>query len=295
MEDIATLPVAQPSPPRSALKLDQIGLEVLGQARRVVITKDNTTIVDGSGKMPPPSRARLPDQGRDREHRLRLGPRELQEAGSRHSPAGVCIIKVGAATEVVLAEGEEAPHRGRRRRPARPSRRATPRAARADPRCGRASTGSASPVTRRPASGWSGSPSTSRCGSAERRRQPTSTTRSGELGVRATRNAATEEYGDLVAQGVLDPVKVTRFRPRLYECQLYRGNAADDRDPGPEAGGRRARGSRPRPLGHGHRGPKALAEPTNATPLKRAGGVDRPQLEAGAVAVRLRVARSTPR
>ena len=31
------------------LKLDQVGLEVLGSARRVVVTKDNTTVVDGGG------------------------------------------------------------------------------------------------------------------------------------------------------------------------------------------------------------------------------------------------------
>ncbi len=50
MEDIATLTGGQVVAPEIGLKLDQIGLEVLGQARRVVITKDNTTIVDGSGE-----------------------------------------------------------------------------------------------------------------------------------------------------------------------------------------------------------------------------------------------------
>src|SRR5687767_5834559 len=50
LQDIATLTGGQVVSPEVGLKLDQVGLEVLGQARRVVITKDNTTIVDGVGE-----------------------------------------------------------------------------------------------------------------------------------------------------------------------------------------------------------------------------------------------------
>src|SRR6058998_79104 len=49
MQDIATLTGGQVVAPEVGLKLDQIGLEVLGQARRVAITKDDTTIIDGGG------------------------------------------------------------------------------------------------------------------------------------------------------------------------------------------------------------------------------------------------------
>src|SRR4051812_26966008 len=49
LQDIATLTGGQVISPEVGLKLDQVGLEVLGQARRVTITKDNTTIVEGSG------------------------------------------------------------------------------------------------------------------------------------------------------------------------------------------------------------------------------------------------------
>ena len=49
LEDIATLTGGQVVAPEVGLKLDQVGLEVLGRARRVVVTKDNTTIVDGAG------------------------------------------------------------------------------------------------------------------------------------------------------------------------------------------------------------------------------------------------------
>src|SRR5690606_24923661 len=50
MQDIAVLTGGQVVAPEVGLKLDQVGLEVLDQARRVVVTKDNTTIVDGAGE-----------------------------------------------------------------------------------------------------------------------------------------------------------------------------------------------------------------------------------------------------
>src|SRR4029077_10947911 len=49
MQDIASLTGGQVVAPEIGLKLDQVGLEVLGTARRVVVTKDNTTIVEGGG------------------------------------------------------------------------------------------------------------------------------------------------------------------------------------------------------------------------------------------------------
>src|SRR5579885_1310989 len=49
LQDIATLTGAQVVSPEVGLKLDQVGIEVLGTARRVTVDKDNTTIVDGAG------------------------------------------------------------------------------------------------------------------------------------------------------------------------------------------------------------------------------------------------------
>src|SRR3712207_4998149 len=49
LQDMAVLTGAQVVAPEVGLKLDQVGLDVLGSARRVVVTKDNTTIVDGAG------------------------------------------------------------------------------------------------------------------------------------------------------------------------------------------------------------------------------------------------------
>src|SRR6187401_2116986 len=49
LEDIAILTGGEVVSPEVGLKLDQVGLDVLGRARRIVVTKDNTTIVDGGG------------------------------------------------------------------------------------------------------------------------------------------------------------------------------------------------------------------------------------------------------
>ena len=101
--DIAILTGGQVVAPEVGLKLDQVGLEVLGRARRIVVTKDNTTIVDGAGEQSEVAgrvaqlRAEIErtDSDWDRE---KLQERVAKLAG------GVCVIKVGAATEVELKE-----------------------------------------------------------------------------------------------------------------------------------------------------------------------------------------------
>ena len=103
LEDIAILTGGQVVAPEVGLKLDQVGLEVLGRARRVVVTKDTTTIVDGAGEQSEVAgrvaqlRAEIErtDSDWDRE---KLQERVAKLAG------GVCVIKVGAATEVELKE-----------------------------------------------------------------------------------------------------------------------------------------------------------------------------------------------
>ena len=103
LEDIAILTGGQVVAPEVGLKLDQVGLEVLGRARRIVVTKDTTTIVDGAGEQSEVAgrvaqlRAEIErtDSDWDRE---KLQERVAKLAG------GVCVIKVGAATEVELKE-----------------------------------------------------------------------------------------------------------------------------------------------------------------------------------------------
>ena len=103
LEDIAILTGGKVVAPEVGLKLDQVGLDVLGRARRIVVTKDNTTIVDGAGDSSE-VKARVAqlqaeiartDSDWDRE---KLQERVAKLAG------GVCVIKVGAATEVELKE-----------------------------------------------------------------------------------------------------------------------------------------------------------------------------------------------
>jgi chaperonin GroEL len=103
LEDIAVLTGGQVISEEVGLKLDGIGLELLGKARKVVVTKDETTIVEGSG-------ARADVQGRINQIRAEIentdsdyDREKLQERLAKLS-GGVAIIKVGAATEVELKE-----------------------------------------------------------------------------------------------------------------------------------------------------------------------------------------------
>ena len=103
LQDIAILTGAQVVSPDVGLKLDSVGLEVLGRARRVTVTKDDTTIVDGAGDAAGIAervrqiRAEIEasDSDWDRE---KLQERLAKLAG------GVGVIRVGAATEVELKE-----------------------------------------------------------------------------------------------------------------------------------------------------------------------------------------------
>jgi chaperonin GroEL len=103
LEDMAVLTGAQVVAPEVGLKLDQVGLEVLGTARRIVVTKDDTTIVDGGG-------SREAVDGRIAQIRTEIEQTDsdwdrekLQERLAKLA-GGVCIIRVGAATEVELKE-----------------------------------------------------------------------------------------------------------------------------------------------------------------------------------------------
>src|ERR671911_419815 len=92
LEDLATVTGGQVVAPEVGLKLDQVGLDVLGRARRVTVTKDDTTVVDGGGDQ---SEIEETDSDWDRE---KLQERLAKLAG------GVGVIRVGAATEVELKE-----------------------------------------------------------------------------------------------------------------------------------------------------------------------------------------------
>jgi chaperonin GroEL len=103
LEDMATLTGGTVVAEELGIKLDSVGLESLGRARRIVVTKDDTTVVDGSGdKSAIDERIRQirteiesTDSDWDRE--------KLQERLAKLS-GGVCVLRAGAATEVELKE-----------------------------------------------------------------------------------------------------------------------------------------------------------------------------------------------
>ncbi len=103
LEDMAVLTGAEVISDEVGLTLENVTVELLGRARRVVVTKDDTTIVEGQG-VPEKIKGRIAqikaeiektDSDYDRE--------KLQERLAKLS-GGVALIKVGAATEVELKE-----------------------------------------------------------------------------------------------------------------------------------------------------------------------------------------------
>jgi chaperonin GroEL len=103
LADIATLTGATLVTEDLGIKLESVGLDALGTARRIVVTKDNTTIVDGAGDSAAiqerinqiKTEIDATDSDWDRE--------KLQERLAKLS-GGVCVLRAGAATEVELKE-----------------------------------------------------------------------------------------------------------------------------------------------------------------------------------------------
>jgi chaperonin GroEL len=212
--DIAALTGGTVISEEVGLKLDQAGLDLLGTARRITVTKDDTTIVDGAGdKADVDGRIRqikaeidASDSDWDRE---KLQERLAKLAG------GVCVIRVGAATEVELKE------RKHRLEDAISATRAAVEEGIVSG--GGSALVHAAKVLDSDDLGLSGDEAT---GAAVVRRAVVEplrwiaenaglegyviTSKVSELAPGQGFNAATGEYGDLVKQGVIDPVKVTR-------------------------------------------------------------------------------------
>jgi chaperonin GroEL len=212
LEDMAVLTGGQVVTEAVGLKLDSVGLEVLGQARRITVTKDATTVIDGSGdKESIDDRIRQikaeienSDSDWDRE---KLQERLAKLAG------GVCVLRVGAATEVELKEKK---HRLED----------AISATRAAIEEGIVSGGGSALVhVSKDFSGLGLSGDEATGAEAVRRAlvepQRWIAENGGQEGYVVVAkvqelpaghgyNAATGEYGDLISQGVIDPVKVTR-------------------------------------------------------------------------------------
>jgi len=103
LQDIATLTGGTVISEEVGLKLENVTLDMLGRARKVVTTKDNTTVIDGAGSEAD-VKARIKQIEREIENTDSDWDREkLQERLAKLS-GGVVVIKVGAATEVELKE-----------------------------------------------------------------------------------------------------------------------------------------------------------------------------------------------
>jgi chaperonin GroEL len=103
LQDLAVLTGGELVAPELGYKLDSVGLEVLGSARRVVVDKDTTTVVDGRGKdtevADRVAQIRKEIEASDSEwDQEKLAERLAKLSG------GIAVIKVGAATEVEMKE-----------------------------------------------------------------------------------------------------------------------------------------------------------------------------------------------
>ncbi|HEY2641620.1 MAG TPA: chaperonin GroEL [Streptosporangiaceae bacterium] len=212
LEDMAALAGGQVVSEEVGLKLDQVGLDVLGQARRVVVTKDNATIIDGAGDQTAVEdrirqlRTEIENTDSDWD-REKLQERVAKLAG------GVAVIRAGAATEVELKEKK---HRLED----------AISATRAAIEEGIIPGGGSALVQLAVTLGDLGKTGDEATGVQIVRRALSAPARwiaenaGAEGGVVIARiaempaghgyNAATNEFGDLIAQGVIDPVKVTR-------------------------------------------------------------------------------------
>ena len=103
LQDMAVLTGAQVVSAEVGLKLDQVGLEVLGTARRIVVTKDDTTVVDGGGASDEVEARVAQIKGEIDNTDSDWDREKLQERLAKLA-GGVCVIKVGAHTEVELKE-----------------------------------------------------------------------------------------------------------------------------------------------------------------------------------------------
>ena len=103
LQDIAILSGAQVVSPEVGLKLDQVGLDVLGSARRIVVTKDNTTIVDGGGESGAVE-DRVSQIKREIDASDSDWDREKLQERLAKLAGGVVVIRVGGHTEVELKE-----------------------------------------------------------------------------------------------------------------------------------------------------------------------------------------------
>ena len=103
LQDMAILTGGQVISEEVGLKLDSVGVDMLGQARKVIVTKDETTIVEGAGDGSDVAGRINQIKGEIDNTDSDYDREKLQERLAKLS-GGVAVLKVGAATEVELKE-----------------------------------------------------------------------------------------------------------------------------------------------------------------------------------------------
>ncbi len=212
MTDLAIVTGGQVVSEDVGLSLDGVGLEVLGTARRVTVTKDTTTIVDGGGTSETINE-RVAQIRREIENSDSDWDREKLQERLAKLAGGIGVIRVGAATEVELKE------RKHRIEDAVAATRAAVEEG-VIPGGGSALVHAASAIDALSLEGdeLTGARAVRKALDAPLARIADNAGLEGRVVVSKVReagaptgfNAVTGEYGDLAAQGVIDPVKVTK-------------------------------------------------------------------------------------
>ena len=213
LQDIAILTAGTVISEEVGLDLEKVQLEDLGQAKRIIINKDETTIIDGVGDQEQIQARVAQIRGQIEESSSDYDKEKLQERVAKLA-GGVAVIKVGAATEVEMKEKkarvEDALH-----------------ATRAAVEEGVVAGGGVALVrVAAKLAGLTGDNEDQNVGirvalrAMEAPLRQIVTNAGEEASVVANNvrggegnygyNAATEEYGDMIAMGILDPTKVTR-------------------------------------------------------------------------------------
>ncbi len=103
LQDIAILTGGTVISEEVGLKLDGVAIDMLGRARKVIVAKDDTTVVDGAGEESD-VKARITQIEREIDNTDSDWDREKLQERLAKLAGGVAVIKVGAATEVELKE-----------------------------------------------------------------------------------------------------------------------------------------------------------------------------------------------
>jgi chaperonin GroEL len=106
LEDIAILTGGQVISEDLGIKLESVTLDMLGRAKRIAITKEETTIIDGSGKKADVSGRCTQIRAQVEETSSEYDREKLQERLAKLA-GGVAVIKVGGATEVEVKERKD--------------------------------------------------------------------------------------------------------------------------------------------------------------------------------------------